>query len=215
MSDGAGDPFSLVWVDGAVRPVDEFRLSPFDPGLQFGLGLFETTRTVAGRPWRWDEHLARLKRSAGALRMTVGPLPTAEEAAAFAACVMEASAAVDVVLRLNASAGGAGAPPRVWATARALPPATSAVALTASPYRISHLDPFASHKAFNYGLRHFANAQAAAQGFDDALLLDTRGRVLEASRANLFVRLTDGWATPAVGSGVLPGVARGEVLRRW
>jgi hypothetical protein len=45
-----------------------------------------------------------------------------------------------------------------------------------------------------------------------AWLLDAEGNLLEASHANLLVRLPDGWATPTANGGLLPGTVRRYLL---
>src|SRR5690606_22652866 len=60
-----------VWVDGALVPADEARVSVFDHGLTVGDGVFETLKAVDGVPFAARRHLERLRRSAAALGLTV------------------------------------------------------------------------------------------------------------------------------------------------
>lgn len=209
-------PFPWIWTGGKRIERDAFRLDPFDEGLLYGRGLFETTRTFGSVPWLWDEHLARLEQSAAALGIPLDPakLPSADQVAAF----VRSLAAGDVVVRLQVTAGGGGAGRDhwglAWLSARPLPEAKAALAVCVARYRVSRSDPWAEHKSTNYGLRALAWAEAREGGFDDALLVDTEGRVLEASRANLFVKVDGRWRTPPLEGGVLAGTARQQVLRR-
>ncbi len=50
--------------------------------------------------------------------------------------------------------------------------------------------------------------EAAAAGADDALLLNTRGNLAEATAANILIRVDGKWITPPVADGALPGIAR-------
>ncbi|WP_256205682.1 aminotransferase class IV, partial [Calditerricola satsumensis] len=52
----------IVWVDGALKPVDAVRISPLDHGFLYGAAFFETLRTYGGRPFLLADHLARLRR---------------------------------------------------------------------------------------------------------------------------------------------------------
>jgi branched-chain amino acid aminotransferase len=52
-----------VYVNGEYVPEEEASVSVFDRGLQFGDGVFDTTRTFDGQPFRLEEHLRRLGRS--------------------------------------------------------------------------------------------------------------------------------------------------------
>jgi branched-chain amino acid aminotransferase len=57
-----------------------------------------------------------------------------------------------------------------------------------------------------------ARREAAEAGADDALLLNTRGLVAEATAANFFLRIDGTWLTPKENDGALPGLARSALL---
>jgi branched-subunit amino acid aminotransferase/4-amino-4-deoxychorismate lyase len=68
-------------------------------------------------------------------------------------------------------------------------------------------------KALGYLPNVLARLEARAAGDDDALLLDDRERLAEASAANLFWLTTDGTLrTPAESCPILPGITRAAVL---
>jgi len=70
-----------------------------------------------------------------------------------------------------------------------------------------------SHKTLGmiHNVRALWNAQA--QGFDDAIICDAQGYVLETSMANIFA-ITDGiLLTPPTNGSILPGVMRKHVIR--
>src|SRR5205823_14820869 len=54
--------------------------------------------------------------------------------------------------------------------------------------------------------------EAAAAGCDEAILLNTAGRIAGGSRSNLFLVLDGIVTTPPPGEGLLPGIARQSVL---
>ncbi|HTV01978.1 MAG TPA: chorismate-binding protein [Luteitalea sp.] len=60
----------------------------------------------------------------------------------------------------------------------------------------------------------YDDALAAAPGVDDVLLWNARGEFTESTRANLVLELDGARVTPPIASGLLPGVLRGELLRR-
>ncbi|HEX4606824.1 MAG TPA: aminotransferase class IV [Urbifossiella sp.] len=203
----------LLWVDGQLVPRGRFHIDPNDEGLLFGRGVWESTRTVGGVPWLWDLHLDRLRRTAALLDIPLDParLP----AAAAVSDYVRALTAMDVVIRLNVSAGRAGRPGTVWMSA-ALPPAKPvAVSLKSAPTPVPPGQPQLTWKTFQYSGRLRVGQDAAKAGFDSALLLDPNGNLLEAAHANLFIRLPDGWATPTAGDGLfLPGTVRRHLLDR-
>src|ERR1700730_12840258 len=55
------------WINGAVVPAAEARISPFDHGFTCGDGVFETLRVYGGVPFAVRRHLERLGRSADRL----------------------------------------------------------------------------------------------------------------------------------------------------
>ena len=204
----------LLWVDGKVVPLDKFRIDPFDEGLLFGRGLWESTRTIGGVPWLWSEHLDRLRRTAALLDIEVAPerLPDSRQVGEF----VRGLTAQDVVVRLNVTAGRPGkSAGLVWMSA-ALPPVPHAsVRLQSRRTPVLKGQPYLAWKTFQYAERLRTGRQAVQAGFDTALMLDPNDNVLEAAHANIFVRLPEGWATPAVaGDLFLPGTVRRHLLEK-
>ena len=97
----------------------------------------------------------------------------------------------------------------------------------ALPYKISEGKPYkvcliktkraanrrlAEVKSLDYGLFAKAYAAALSRGFDEALLLNNRGHIFEASRANIFW-IKDGiLCTPPLSSGCLNGITRQQII---
>lgn len=148
------------------------------------LALLETVRVRQGTAPLWPLHLARLRRSAAVLGV---PLPRR----------LDPPSGADRVVRLEAGPAG------ILTTDRAVG--------AARPIRLviaSAVHPGYPHKVTAREIFEVARSTARASGADDALLLTATGRVAEGTIWSLFwwdgVRL----ATPALGLGVLPGVAR-------
>ena len=62
---------TAVWLNGALLPESEARLSIFDRGFTLGDGIFETMRVREGRPLWLADHLARLREGAAVLGIPV------------------------------------------------------------------------------------------------------------------------------------------------
>jgi branched-chain amino acid aminotransferase len=201
---------SLVWQDGRIVTTEQFRLDPADEGLLFGRGVWESTRTVNGVPWLWPEHLDRLCRTAALLDIPVPDdrLPDARRVTEF----VRTLTAMDVVLRLNLTAGPPGRPGTVWMTAALPPTPVRSVRLKTCRIPVEKGQPYLLWKTFQYATRLRVGKQAFRAGFDSALLLDAGDNLLEAAHANLFARLSDGWATPTADGGLLPGTVRRHLL---
>jgi branched-subunit amino acid aminotransferase/4-amino-4-deoxychorismate lyase len=202
----------LLWLDGRIVPLDQFYIDPSDEGLLFGRGVWESTRTIGGVPWLWTAHLERLRRTAELLYIEFAPerLPNAEQVKEY----VRALTAQDVVVRLNVTAGRPGKTGIVWMTAAPQPYPLSCIRLKTCRSPVEKGQPYLTMKTFQYATRLRIGQQATQTGFDTALLLDEAGNLLEASHANIFVRLPEGWATPAADGGLLPGTVRGYLLEK-
>ncbi|MGO3741649.1 D-amino acid aminotransferase [Kerstersia sp.] len=62
---------TLAYLNGAYLPVGEAKISVLDRGFIFGDGIYEVVPAYHGRPFRMDEHLARLERSLAAIRLAL------------------------------------------------------------------------------------------------------------------------------------------------
>lgn len=92
-----------VYVNGEVVHKDEARISPFDHGFLYGLGVFETFRTYDGHPFLLDDHLERLNHS---LReMNIAKSFTRCEVMEILHRLLEANRLQNAYVRLNVSAG--------------------------------------------------------------------------------------------------------------
>src|SRR3954469_15613532 len=63
---------TTVWVDGEIADAASATVRAVDHGMTVGDGVFETCKVSDGVPFALSRHLARLTRSAAALRL---PMP--------------------------------------------------------------------------------------------------------------------------------------------
>lgn len=206
-----------LWLGDRLVEEEEARISPFDRGFTLGDGLFETLRLSGRAVLRLEAHLQRLAAGAAVLGM---PLPGLDLAAALHATA-QGNGLADGVLRLTLTRGtgprgvlppAAPSPTLVIAAAPAgpvLPPARLVIAETT---RRNEFSPLAQVKSLNYLDGILARQEAARRGADDAVLLNTGGRVAETSIANLFAVIDGALVTPPLEDGVLPGVMRAAVM---
>src|SRR6476619_3553253 len=71
-----------VYIDGAVRPPEEAKVSVFDRGFLYGDSVYETIGTVHGRLFAARDHLVRLERSAERIGLRAPPRAEIERAIA-------------------------------------------------------------------------------------------------------------------------------------
>jgi branched-chain amino acid aminotransferase len=211
-----------AFFNGQFVPIAEARVSVLDRGFLYGDGLFETIRIAGGRPFRWAAHLERMARTAGCLGIRIPFEPQLlREAAVELARVNGVSAGV---VRLVVSRGqgprgysalAADSPTLVMTTHLPAVPApgeNECWRLVTSPLRILEADVLTAHKHCNRLLQVLARSEAERRGVDEALLLNSRGEVAEASSGNVFWTDEAGLVTPALETGILPGITRSVVL---
>ncbi|MCW5557461.1 MAG: aminotransferase class IV [Verrucomicrobiae bacterium] len=215
-------PQTEVWINGQWKPPAEATVPVWDRGFLYGDGLFETVRVHGGRLFRWAEHLSRLWEGAGSLRIRL--LFSREELTAAAVELVRRGGVPEAIVRLTVSRGvgprgysprGADRPTVVLTHHPAVPlDAERPIRwrLATSSFRVPGEDPLSRYKTANKLLQVLARAEAEEAGFDEALLLNTREEVVEATSANIFWWERDGLRTPPLHCGALPGVTRGLVL---
>ena len=207
---------SAVWLDGAL--VDDARavLPVTDHAATLGDGVFETLAVVAGRPFALTRHVARLAASAAAVGL---PAPDDDVVRGAVAAVLRAAPGTGRVrVTWTAGDGPAGAargpgPGRLLVVGS--PPAAGGpVRAWRAPWARNERSPLAGVKSTSYQENVVALAAARRHGADEALLADTRGRLSEGATSNVLVADADGFLTPTLGTGCLPGVTR-ALLLEW
>lgn len=213
----------IIYLNGTLAPAQEAKISPFDRGLLYGYGLFETMRSYNGRVFRLDRHLARLKRSAWVLALASELEAYDLEQAIYK--TLEANQLKDARIRLTVSAGLGErglAPPNlgpitVMVSAQKLSlPSTQVyrkgIRAAIVSTRRNSLSPLSQIKATNYLDSFIGLSQAVALGAEEAILLNERGFIAECSTSNIFLVAEGILTTPSVESGILPGITREAVL---
>src|SRR3954469_19855769 len=62
-------PALPCWLNGELGNIRDAKVSVLDRGFIFGDGLYEVVPAYDGRPFRFNEHMARLERSLAELRI--------------------------------------------------------------------------------------------------------------------------------------------------
>ena len=205
---------------GLVEP-DEPVLYADDEAFLRSRGAFETTRVYDGRPFKVDEHLARLAGSAE--RVAIGPID-ADELRSLANEALEAAQAPEAVLRFFVTPGRDGAArPTTIAMVSTLPPGLEemrehgarlvSIQLGLDPtVRASAPWLLGGVKSTSYAVNMAAEAEAKRRGADDAVFLGSGDIVLEGPVTNVWWRLTRVLYTPALELGILAGVTRATLV---
>jgi len=150
-----------------------------------------------------DRHLARLERSARYFDFRFDPAAVRRALDDLARTMGPAGhrvrllLAADGSLRLEPAGLRSPAPERPFRVALAREPVDSG-------------DPFLYHKTTHRLI--YERAAKSRPDCDAVILQNERGEITEADMANVVVETEDGWRTPPVECGLLPGVYRAELL---
>ena len=214
----------LVYVDGRFVEKSKAVVSVFDHGLLYGDGVFEGIRAYDGSVFRLADHISRLYDSAKVIRLKI-PIDEREMTAAVLE-TMRKNDLRDAYIRLvvTRGAGDLGVDPALCKSPTvfiiAEPMASSlgpreprVVRMMFSSYRRDAVDA-TSHeiKSLNYMNSILAKMEASSAGADDAIMLDHRGFVSEASVSNIFIVKDGKLSTPSSGAGILHGITRRRVI---
>ena len=215
-----------VFYNGQFLRSDRPIFLAHDRGILCGDGLYETIRATQGVPIWFDEHFARLRSGARAMKLPI-PLSGAKIHAAFLELlkrnrISEARLRIVLTRGVPKRTGDHGLPPRLGS------PHNPSLLLTAvpsefidsmnwarlqlSPWRLNSQSPLAGLKTCNTLFQVFCREGANAQGFEDALFLTHRGHIAETSRANFFFLREGKLFTPSLDTGILAGTTRDWVL---
>lgn len=163
-----------------------------DLGVTRGLNVFETFRTYGRRPFRFAQHMARLRGSASRLGISVPPGLDDE---------LLSYLEDDVVVRVMLTAGGH----------RAVQVYPVPVERVGRPVTVAVVD-FAPPLAFvKHGSRAFGIALARQHGVEE-VLWTADGRLLEGMRSNLIGVVDGALVTPPADGRILDGVTRRAML---
>ncbi|HEX7734882.1 MAG TPA: aminotransferase class IV [Ktedonobacteraceae bacterium] len=203
------------YVDGQWVHPDQARISINDIAVLRGYSAFEALRTYDRRPFHLNEHLERLYHSAEIIDLAI-PFTRAEITRIVEEIVARNTyrhAAVRMLLTGGESEDGvmaAGQPKLIVMIAELgeRDPARFARGYRLITSRLQRETPEA--KTSNYTSAVRALKEASRLGADDALFVNERGHVQEATRSNFFIFHGDTLVTPR--AEVLLGITRNVVL---
>ncbi len=204
-----------IYLNGELVQQEAATVSALDRGLLYGYGLFETMRSYGGRVFRLEEHYQRLREGAARLAMDA-PL-TRRELSDAVEVVLQRNELSDARVRLMLTAGAEGAAGSVILLAREVTEYPRqlyrrGMSALVTSMRRNETSFLSGVKSLNYLDNVLAREEARRQGADEAILLNTRGFVVEGSASNVFLVLDGRLVTPNLSSGCLAGITRQAVL---
>lgn len=218
-----------VWQDGEFRQWDEALLHSSAFGLHYGTGVFEGLRcyNTADGPaiFRLPEHLDRLYASAEVYKLNF-PYTRAELTEAicetvrrnqFKNCYIRPTAYFDSgSLGIRAICPvGFNILTWEWPNDFGAEKLTKGMRVTVSPYRKFHssMIPTTAKATGNYLNSILAVREAAARGFDEAILLDINGNLAEGAVENIFLIKDGKLLTNDAESSILMGITRDAAIQ--
>ena len=212
---------ATVNVNGSITSDRDAVISVFDHGFLYGEGIYETMRTYHRRPFLYDRHLRRLRRSA---RMIDLPLPFTDDELAAQVRDTQAVARIDgeAYIRVLVTRGIGDLSYDLKATPK--PSIVIIVKPQIDPppdaydrgVRVVIVDVVRNHpdsvnpmiKSNNLMNSALAMQEALRSGAFEGVMRNYRGELTECTTSNLFVVKRGIALTPPLEAGLLPGITR-------
>ncbi|MFC1901043.1 aminotransferase class IV [Chloroflexota bacterium] len=211
----------IVYLNGELIPIEQAKVSVLDYGFLYGYGLFETMRAYNGKAFVLDRHIKRINDSLQKLGIENEEL-VLEKAVEDTIAANNLSSA-RVRLAVTIGEGKMVPDPSSCEKPTVLVMASEYTPLPESSYekgyraiisriRRNSRSPVSGLKSANYLESLLAKQEAREAGVDEALFLNDRDLLAEASMSNIFMFRDGAIKTPGKESGLLPGITREVVL---
>lgn len=187
-----------------------------DRGFLLGDGVFDTMRVEDGRGLLHRRHSRRLMAALKAVGLSVDAARIeAEQTEAMASLGRETGSLRTTISRGEGPRGllpPDDPMPTISVSAAPVGPRSiDAVSAVVSRIARNEGSPLSRIKSLSYQDQVLVALEARAAGAADAVMLNNRGEAACTSMANLLALTDEGWVTPPLSAGVLPGIVR-EVL---
>ncbi|MHB1205916.1 MAG: branched-chain amino acid aminotransferase [Rhodospirillaceae bacterium] len=221
---GFDDRDGYIWMNGSLIPWRSAKVHVLTHALHYASSVFEGERSYGGKVFRLEEHTERLIASAKMLDMKM-PF-TAEQINAATYEVLRANNITDGYIRPVAWRGSeqmgvtaqnakihVAITSWVWPSYFTLEARLKGIRLNMSEWQRPgpHMAPVKAKASGLYMICTLSKHTAERAGYDDALLLDWRGQIAEATGANIFFVVNGEIHTPTPDC-FLDGITRRAVI---
>lgn len=216
-------PSLLILSDGTLIPQSELGSAAMNRAMRLGDGFFETVRVIRGGPHAWEAHHARITACFKALGLE--PQPHVDSAFLLRSIyrLIEAHGTQHARVRLTffRKGGGAYTPEtdRPGFIGECMPLAKGDFQVRQEGVHLGlytalkkYRSPLAPFKLLGNHVYIQAASWAAKHHYDDALICNDAGEIIEATSSNLFTFSEGALHTPPLSSGCVGGVMRMSVL---
>jgi 4-amino-4-deoxychorismate lyase len=211
----------IVYCNGKYIPSDEVKISPFDHGFLYGLGLFETFRIYHAHPFLLDDHLTRLNE--GLRTLNIKAEYRREDILPILNKLLEANSLENAYVRLNVSAGAGEIGlqsteyehPNLLVFMKPLgaPSEMAEKKLVLLNLRRNTPEGDIRLKSHHYLNNILAKREIGASSEVEGIFLTKEGCLAEGIVSNLFWIEGDTLFTPSVQTGILNGITRQFVMK--
>ena len=216
-----------AWFQGRCVPFEDAKVSVATHALHYGTGAFGGMRAIPDprKPggmllFRADRHARRLSQSAGLLMAELTEETVME---ALTAMLRANKPTTPIYLRPFVYTSDLGIAPRLHnietdfliyglELGDYLSPEGVSCRISSWTRQEDRSLPLRGKISGAYITSSLAKTEAVASGFDEALLMNTRGKVSEASGMNLFIVRDGKLITPGVDQDILEGITRASVI---
>jgi branched-chain amino acid aminotransferase len=216
---------AVIYVNGTIAPAGQAVVPVLDHGFLYGEGVYETLRTYRRRPFLFDRHMARLRKSAGMMALDV-PLTDREFLDRVERTMAAHEGFDEAYIRILLTRGvgeltyslAACPTPTLVIIVKPLPvqPArtfTDGIRVALVSIRRNHPDALnPAIKSNNLLNNALAMQEAYRSGAEEALMQNQAGEIVECSQSNVFAVRGGRALTPPLDAGLLPGITREFVL---
>jgi 4-amino-4-deoxychorismate lyase len=195
----------MYWYNGSPINARTIELEIDEPGLLYGATVFTTVRSdkLASE---YDLHVDRLRRSIADFNWCQPEWERVEQGVKYLASEFP-------VLRITIFPDG-----KELITGRNLPPQLSTWQQQGVKVIIAEREfgrSLPQHKTGNYLVPWLALKQARDRDIQEAILTNDRGDWLETTTGNLWGYCDGCWYTPPLSAGILPGIARSQIIEHF
>lgn len=214
-----------ISINGKLYDKKDARISVFDHGLLYGDGVFEGIRSYGRLVFCLKEHIDRLYQSARAIMLDI---PLSKTRMTKAVCdTLKANQLKDAYIRLivTRGEGDLGLDPRkckgnagviiitdkiVLYPEKLYKQGLSIITVPTRQNATEALNP--QIKSLNYLNNILAKIEAINSGFEEAIMLNSKGYVTECTGDNIFILKNKILFTPPTFVGILEGITRNAVI---
>lgn len=209
-----------LYMNGEMIQEEEARISPFDHGFLYGMGIFETFRVYDGHPFLLEDHLERLNSSL--TMIGIQKILNKDEVIQALKLLLEKNQLSNAYIRLNISAGvgAVGLPVEPYEHAnvmmfvKPLPEVGGPIEKEAQFLKLSRNTPEGPVrlKSHHYMNNLLAKKEIGNRTDVEGIFLTQNGCIAEGIVSNIFWVIDNQLFTPDLDTGILNGITRSFII---